>query len=64
VDEQASADRSGLYEDDSVEWKGVVPEFVDDLVLLSRRYSTQVCEPCSTLGNLLPPPRMRCITLS
>jgi hypothetical protein len=41
VDEQASADRSGLYEDESVEWKGVVPEYVDDLVLLSKRFSTQ-----------------------
>jgi len=41
VDEQASAENPDIYKDTTKEWKGVVPEYVADLVLLSKRSSTQ-----------------------
>ena len=56
VDEKASAENPDIYKDTTKEWKGVVPEYVADLVLLSKRSSTQVCEYLQHTCRQPPPP--------
>lgn len=55
VDEKTSAENPDIYKDSTKEWRGVVPEYVADLVLLSKRSSVQVCEYLQHTWRQPPP---------